>query len=1116
MTQVWLIRNDTYSEELEEGGFISIGWDGTGDLNRISLELEDLIADLAKLYPDSSIGSLRTWAHTLRRFRNDVAEGDIVVGPYNDSKCLRIGYVTGSYYYEHGAPTHRHRIPVKWTVTDFPKSAVTDNFPNGLRSISTLSRILRVPELFQELAHNPAKVRELRQTNKAAASSGRQGNQRTWLVSAMVDNEDRTTEFITGGYWALNDGISGQARNMAAGDRIAIKAPGIRTHDLPFENYGLAVSYMVIKARGQVQSVEHDRVLVDWDQDFREREWFFFTSRHRVWRLSRDNRWTPYLERFIFDDESQDYETFLNSEFWRRYRDEGARRANERRSRAVSYRKVNPSADPVYDAAQAWKTAVIQGQSLFSGQSLDYQEATTGFIEYFVNRPDEGDGTFLGKLKAQLAPAATSTVQLAAELMFIYTLPLQPSSMKQETKVSHINTILSWREGTSPMAETLEASLQAGILRVGTAFHTFRWAIFQYLGHLMHKLAFQSQDERAHVLNDWDAFQELLNGIDVPASQSMRLILEHLFFPDRALLNASTADRQRMSVAFSDAIGENGDVNDLIHFIEPNIRYGERLQLNLYAAPYRYEWLGMEETLSTWTAWASLVLEDSELLNEESSAQPHPLTPEALPRIIAPLHELQTEASQCIIEWLNADHASGLQELKELNETETGAAIDDLHRQVGFKGSSFEFLEAATGLLSQIDVTVPKYYRTTIRPLLNELCTLSISSDASPGELFMSLQEAIESLRWGMFYRDGVELSTVLLAELAQQVISLDFGATDWDQATRTAFTDWRAGLPNVSPDELIAEPELAEATDATPVLEQPKKSIPATLDALAQQLSFVTDESYDWLRITQALLLQKGQIIFQGPPGTGKTFIARKLAEFLTQDPERVTLVQFHPATTYEDFVQGLRPETGTSGAFTLRDGPLLQAAARAEQEPHATHVMIVDEINRANLPSVFGELYFLLEYRNEEVTLNYGDKFKLPKNLLLLGTMNTADRSIAAIDSALRRRFYIRDLRPEEVPMTDVLEHHLNHYAPDLKWLINLLDRANELIGDPDQSVGPSHFLLGDELNETRARQTWEFTVMPTLREHFYGQQSRLDELTFDQLRAYALTGDVDAAAD
>src|SRR5690625_3894483 len=95
MTNVWLIRNDTFSDEHENGGFISIGWDGTGNLDTISLEVQDLVADLAKLYPDSSVGSQRAWAHTLRRFYYEVEEGDVVVGPYDDGQLLRIGTVTG-------------------------------------------------------------------------------------------------------------------------------------------------------------------------------------------------------------------------------------------------------------------------------------------------------------------------------------------------------------------------------------------------------------------------------------------------------------------------------------------------------------------------------------------------------------------------------------------------------------------------------------------------------------------------------------------------------------------------------------------------------------------------------------------------------------------------------------------------------------------------------------------------------------------------------------------------------------------------------------------------------------------------------------------------------------
>ena len=156
------------------------------------------------------------------------------------------------------------------------------------------------------------------------------------------------------------------------------------------------------------------------------------------------------------------------------------------------------------------------------------------------------------------------------------------------------------------------------------------------------------------------------------------------------------------------------------------------------------------------------------------------------------------------------------------------------------------------------------------------------------------------------------------------------------------------------------------------------------------------------------------------GPSRQGKTYVARQLAEFLAGDPERVTLTQFHPGTSYEDFIQGLRPDPENPTSFRVVDGPLLRIAKEARAHPEDTYVLLVDEINRGNVPAVFGELYYLLEYRDQEVTLTYGQDFSLPGNLFLIGTMNTADRSITALDSALRRRFYVRDLQPGETPWT------------------------------------------------------------------------------------------------
>ena len=118
---------------------------------------------------------------------------------------------------------------------------------------------------------------------------------------------------------------------------------------------------------------------------------------------------------------------------------------------------------------------------------------------------------------------------------------------------------------------------------------------------------------------------------------------------------------------------------------------------------------------------------------------------------------------------------------------------------------------------------------------------------------------------------------------------------------------------------------------------------------------------------------------------------------------PDNVILVQFHPSYAYEDFVQGFRPVDEGSGhvKFELKDGPLVQIARRAQDDPDGKYYLIIDEINRGNIAKVFGELYFLLEYRSKAIRLQYLDKsFSLPSNLYIIGTMNTADRTIALVD--------------------------------------------------------------------------------------------------------------------
>ena len=258
-------------------------------------------------------------------------------------------------------------------------------------------------------------------------------------------------------------------------------------------------------------------------------------------------------------------------------------------------------------------------------------------------------------------------------------------------------------------------------------------------------------------------------------------------------------------------------------------------------------------------------------------------------------------------------------------------------------------------------------------------------------------------------------------------------------------------------------------------------------------------------LRTIGKLLDDKRQVIFQGPPGTGKTYVARKLAERLAGSADRVRLVQFHPSYAYEDFVQGFRPALqGGQPGFALRNGPLLDAAKDAREEPDAKHFLVIDEINRGNLGKVFGELYFLLEYRGEQMRLQYadaGERFALPGNLYLIGTMNTADRSIALVDLALRRRFHFVEFHPDKPPVRGLLRRWLDEYAPDMAWVAEVVDRANEKLDDRQAAIGPSYFMKPD-LGKEMVDLIWEHNVLPYVEERFYGEHDRLDEFRLDKL--------------
>lgn len=262
--------------------------------------------------------------------------------------------------------------------------------------------------------------------------------------------------------------------------------------------------------------------------------------------------------------------------------------------------------------------------------------------------------------------------------------------------------------------------------------------------------------------------------------------------------------------------------------------------------------------------------------------------------------------------------------------------------------------------------------------------------------------------------------------------------------------------------------------------------------------------------------LQDKKNLILQGPPGTGKTWLAKRLGYALIGEKGRKYLraIQFHPSTSYEDFVRGWRPSG--DGTLVLSDGVFLDIVNEALADPGHNYVLVIEEINRGNLAQIFGELLTLLESEkrtpSEAVDLTYrtaGEQaLHLPENLYLIGTMNLADRSLAIVDFALRRRFAFADLKPEfSQSWRDWVHEHNGVPVAELDAIarriaeVNTAISADRSLGEQYQ-IGHSFFTPSPtrKITDTAAwiQQVVQRELRPLLTEYWFDDPERVDNLT------------------
>ncbi len=682
------------------------------------------------------------------------------------------------------------------------------------------------------------------------------------------------------------------------------------------------------------------------------------------------------------------------------------------------------------------------GTSLFDPPRKVWSPETVAELYRMYNEhPDMGTDTFLVKLRRQIEGASDEAILFAAELLTLHALPLV--NFTEPKKRARIQEVLGWMREPVPLPAEVGAAFAQGSWGGGSGAHTMIWKWLADAVSFVQTWWSFPESERARALADPWVWRDLVHRI--PGMASLRESLLYLAFPGYFLPIISLGHKTAIRQAFRYRLDhDSGDLDRDLYLIVLSLQQEAGGPVELYEPPYIHEWEPQATKAGEQRAWL---------------VRPRP-------------------GGQDLVNQWKRDGFVSLAGT-HLGDIESGAELPQVRAAVEV---GYQHLDYA-----QRVALASEYYaflsRMTEGDVVATVAGDKLSVGVVTGESAYDPSVQGARLRRPVTWQDAEPapvdaLPAPLPAELDQQGTVVDL----------TGALDVLSQMLGTEPPEAIPETE-AEPTSP---------AIVPTLRPATPALAARVHMHQEWLQELIDLLQERQQIVLYGPPGTGKTFLAQEIARHVAER-DAVRLVQFHPSYSYEDFFEGYRPTGGQDGSvgFALTAGPLRKLASDARVNQGEPYVLIVDEINRANLAKVFGELYFLLEYRNAKIGLQYspGESFSLPPNVFFIGTMNTADRSIALVDAAIRRRFAFIELHPDDPPVRDVLANWLaaNHKEGDERAA--LLQALNDAISEEDRDfkIGPSYLMRPLAEQPTGLDRIWRHDLLPLLEEHYYGRLTR-----------------------